>query len=431
MTEYIKRTRMSKKLFDRANKVLPGGVSYAIRALPPYPFYINHAKGVKLFDVDGNIYTDYWVGHGALILGHAHDLLIEAVTKQLPNGTHFGFSHEHEIDLAEKVIRHIPSAEMIRFTNSGTEANMYGTRIARAYTGRNKMLKIEGGWHGGYDSLHVSVTRPYGRSESAGLNQKVTQDTFAVPFNNLEAAIEITKKNDLACIILEPVMGAAGFITPEPGYLKGLRELCDDTETLLIFDEVITGFRLGIGGAQERCNVIPDLTIIGKILGGGFPIGAFCGKTDIMELIDHNKFPEPERRSAHGGTFTGNPVSMVAGSTTIKALENGVVYKHINRLGEDMRSGLLDIFNRSKIPASVTGIDSMLGIHFQDNPPKNAGDTAKSDLKLTRAYFNHMLESNIIYMSPNLSHSLISSPHTKADVDAYLSATEDFFKIQK
>jgi glutamate-1-semialdehyde 2,1-aminomutase len=431
MTEYIKRTRMSKKLFDRANKVLPGGVSYAIRALPPYPFYINHAKGVKLFDVDGNIYTDYWVGHGALILGHAHDLLIEAVTKQLPNGTHFGFSHEHEIDLAEKVIRHIPSAEMIRFTNSGTEANMYGTRIARAYTGRNKMLKIEGGWHGGYDSLHVSVTRPYGRSESAGLNQKVTQDTFAVPFNNLEAAIEITKKNDLACIILEPVMGAAGFITPEPGYLKGLRELCDDTETLLIFDEVITGFRLGIGGAQERCNVIPDLTIIGKILGGGFPIGAFCGKTDIMELIDHNKFPEPERRSAHGGTFTGNPVSMVAGSTTIKALENGVVYKHINRLGEDMRSGLLDIFNRSKIPASVTGIDSMFGIHFQDNPPKNAGDTAKSDLKLTRAYFNHMLESNIIYMSPNLSHSLISSPHTKADVDAYLSATEDFFKIQK
>jgi glutamate-1-semialdehyde 2,1-aminomutase len=431
MTEYIKRTRKSKKLFDRANKVLPGGVSYAIRALPPYPFYINHAKGVKLFDVDGNIYTDYWVGHGALILGHAHDLLIEAVTKQLPNGTHFGFSHEHEIDLAEKVIRHIPSAEMIRFTNSGTEANMYGTRIARAYTGRNKMLKIEGGWHGGYDSLHVSVTRPYGRSESAGLNQKVTQDTFAVPFNNLEAAIEITKKNDLACIILEPVMGAAGFITPEPGYLKGLRELCDDTETLLIFDEVITGFRLGIGGAQERCNVIPDLTIIGKILGGGFPIGAFCGKTDIMELIDHNKFPEPERRSAHGGTFTGNPVSMVAGSTTIKALENGVVYKHINRLGEDMRSGLLDIFNRSKIPASVTGIDSMFGIHFQDNPPKNAGDTAKSDLKLTRAYFNHMLESNIIYMSPNLSHSLISSPHTKADVDAYLSATEDFFKIQK
>jgi glutamate-1-semialdehyde 2,1-aminomutase len=431
MTEYIKRTRKSKKLFDRANKVLPGGVSYAIRALPPYPFYINHAKGVKLFDVDGNIYTDYWVGHGALILGHAHDLLIEAVTKQLPNGTHFGFSHEHEIDLAEKVIRHIPSAEMIRFTNSGTEANMYGTRIARAYTGRNKMLKIEGGWHGGYDSLHAYVTRPYGRSESAGLNQKVIQDTYAVPFNNLEAAIEITKKNDLACIILEPVMGAAGFITPEPGYLKGLRELCDDTETLLIFDEVITGFRLGIGGAQERYNVIPDLTIIGKILGGGFPIGAFCGKTDIMELIDHNKYPEPERRSAHGGTFTGNPVSMVAGSTTIKALENGVVYKHINRLGEDMRSGLLDIFNRSKIPASVTGIDSMFGIHFQDNPPKNAGDTAKSDLKLTRAYFNHMLESNIIYMSPNLSHSLISSPHTKADVDAYLSATEDFFKIQK
>jgi len=428
MTEYIRRTRKSKELFERANKVLPGGVSYGIRALPPYPFYVDHAKGVKLFDVDGNIYTDYWMGHGALILGHAHNTIIKAVEKQLSNGTHFGFSHKHEIDLAERVIKYVPSAEMVRFTNSGTEANMYGTRLARAYTGRNKMLKIEGGWHGGYDSSQAYITRPYGRLESAGLNQQVTKDTFAVPYNNLEKTVEIAKKNDLACIVLEPVMGAAGFITPEPDYLKGLRELCDETDTLLIFDEVITGFRLGMGGAQEHYNVVPDMTILGKIIGGGFPIGAFCSSTEIMELIDHNKYPEPEKRSAHGGTFTGNPISMVAGSATIKALEDGVIHKHINSLGERMRTGLLRIFDTKEIPASVTGIGSMFGIHFQESPPINAGDTAKNDLKLTRSYFNHMLKSDIIYMSPTLCHSIISSPHTKMDVDAYLIATEDFLK---
>ena len=182
MTGYESRTSNSKRLFERAKKVLPAGVSYGIRALPPYPFYLQKAKGVTLTDVDGNQYTDYWVGHGALILGHAPDVVIDAVKKQLPYGTHFGFTHEKEIELAEKIVKHVPSAEMVRFASSGTEANMYGTRLARAYTGRNKMLKIEGGWHGGYDSLHSHVSRPFGRSESAGLNPKVIEDTYAVCF---------------------------------------------------------------------------------------------------------------------------------------------------------------------------------------------------------------------------------------------------------
>ncbi|TFH15339.1 aspartate aminotransferase family protein, partial [Candidatus Bathyarchaeota archaeon] len=316
MSSYKERTGKSKTLFERANRVLPAGVSYGIRALPPYPFYIDHAKGVKLYDVDGNVYTDFWVGHGALILGHAPDPVIQAVQKQLPYGTHFGFSHEPEIRLAEQIVEYVPSAEMVRYTSSGTEANMYGTRLARAYTGRNKMLKIEGGWHGGYDSLHAYVSRPFGRLESAGLNPKTTEDTYAVPYNDLEAATEMAKEHALACIILEPVMGAAGFLTPEPGYLEGLRELCDETDTLLIFDEVITGFRLGMGGAQEYYGVTPDMTIMGKVIGGGFPVGAFCGSEEIMELVDHNKYPDPEKRSAHGGTFTGNPITMVAGSAT-------------------------------------------------------------------------------------------------------------------
>ena len=431
MSDYSERTRKSKELFERAGKVLPAGVSYGIRALPPYPFYVDHAKGVEVYDVDGNVYTDYWVGHGALILGHAPDPVIEAVDKQLPQGTHFGFSHVHEIELAERIVKYVPSAEMVRYTSSGTEANMYGTRLARAYTGRNEMLKIEGGWHGGYDSLHAYVSRPYGRLESAGLNPKTTEDTYAVPFNDLEAARKASKEHKLACIIVEPVMGAAGFLPPEPGYLEGLRELCDETDTLLIFDEVITGFRLGMGGAQQYYGVTPDLTIMGKVIGGGFPVGAFCGPEDIMELIDQNKYPEPEKRSAHGGTFTGNPITMVAGCATIDALKDGKIHKNINRLGDKMRNGLQDIFDRSKYSASVTGVGSTFGIHFQKDKPKNAGDTAKNNIEMTRAYFEYMLEENIIYLSPTVSHSWISSPHTDKDVEAYLTTTEEFLKSYK
>jgi glutamate-1-semialdehyde 2,1-aminomutase len=418
-------------LFEQAQKVLPAGVSYGIRALPPYPFYIDHAKGVKLYDVDGNVYTDYWVGHGAMILGHANDVVIKAVEKQLPLGTHYGFSHEKEIELAERIVKYVPSAEMLRYTSSGTEANMYGTRLARAYTRRNKMLKLEGGWHGGYDSLHAYVSRPFGRLESAGLNPKTTEDTLAVPYNDLEAARKAAKKNDLACMVVEPVMGAAGFLTPEPGYLKGLREICTETDTLLIFDEVITGFRLGMGGAQGYYNVTPDLTIMGKVIGGGFPVGAFCGPEEIMELIDHNKYPEPENRSAHGGTFTGNPITMVAGCTTVDQLKDGSIHKHIDMLGEKMRSGLQEIFDSSKYPASVTGVGSTFGIHFQKEKPKNAGDTALNDLKMTRAYFRYMLERNIVYLSPTVSHSWVSSPHTEADIEEYLATTDAFMKSYK
>lgn len=431
MNGYELRTSKSKRLFERANKVLPAGVSYGIRALPPYPFYLQKAKGITLTDVDGNNYTDYWVGHGALILGHVPDSVLMAVKTQLPYGTHFGFTHEKEVELAEKIVKHVPSAEMVRYTSSGTEANMYGTRLARAYTGRNKMLKIQGGWHGGYDSLHSHVSRPYGRSESAGLNPKTIEDTYAVPYNDLEAAEEQAKKHDLACIILEPVMGAAGFLTPEPGYLEGLREICDDSGALLIFDEVITGFRLEMGGAQEYYGVTPDITILGKVIGGGFPIGAFCGSEEIMERIDHVKYPDSENRSAHGGTFTGNPISMVAGSATVDALSDGAVHKHIDRLGEKMRRGLVDIMQRYKAPISITGVGSTFGVHFQEKVPKNAGETSKNDIPSTRTYFKHMLESGIIFMSPTVSHSWISSPHTDEDIEKYLAATENYVRDYK
>ena len=226
-------------------------------------------------------------------------------------------------------------------------------------------------------------------------------------------------------------MGVGGFLTPKPGYLEGLRELCDDTDTLLIFDEVITGFRLGLGGAQEYYSVNPDLTIMGKIIGGGLPIGVFCGPKDIMELLDHNKYPDPEKRSAHGGTFTGNPITMVAGCATIDTLKDGKIYKHINALGEKMRKGLKDIFEAGKRPVSVTGVGSIFGTHFQKDEPQSATDTSKNDMEMTKAYFNHMLENNIIYLSPTVCHSWISSPHSEKEIEEYLAATERFMKSYK
>jgi glutamate-1-semialdehyde 2,1-aminomutase len=431
LSGFVGKTPRSKELYERACRVLPSGVSYGIRALPPYPFFVEDAQGVKLRDVDGNEYTDYWVGHGALILGHSPKKVMDAVKKQLPHGTHLGFSHELEIELAERIVESVPSAEMVRYCASGTEANMYGTRLARGYTGRMKMLKIEGGWHGGYDSLHKAVSYPFNRSESAGLNPKTTEDTDAVPYNDLEAAKKRLKSKEYACMILEPVMGAAGFITPEPGYLQGLREVCDETGTLLIFDEVVTGFRLAPGGAQELYGVQPDMTILGKIIGGGFPIGAFCASAEIMERIDQRKYPKAEERVAHGGTFTGNPVSMIAGCTTLDLLRDGKVYIDIDRLGKRMRSGLEEIFAKGKLPATLTGVGSTFAIHFQSKIPRNAGDTARNDAAATKAYFTHMLDRCIIYLSPNVSHCWISNPHTKEDIDAYLAATEDFVRHYK
>ena len=423
---YLNRTKKSRELFDRASSVLPGGVSYAIRDLTPYPFYVDHASGSRLYDIDGNVYTDYWVGHGALILGHAPKRVVDAVKNQMEQGTHFGYSHPLEVELAELVVELMPSAEMVRFTNSGTEANMYATRLARAYTGRMKIAKFEGGWHGGYDVLHKAVHAPFMAPESAGLDPKALEDTLVLTFNDLDAAEKIAKSSDLAAIILEPVLGAGGIITPEPGFLEGLREICDGNETLLIFDEVITGFRLALGGAQELFGVTPDITVLGKILGGGFPIGGLCGRSDIFEHIDQRKYPDSAARSFQGGTFVGNPMSMVAGIETLNELKEGNVYGHVNRLGEKIRAGLGDIFERSDVDATITGVGSVFAIHFQKEKPRNAWDIAKNNVKLANALHMCMLSKNIAYVSPSLPHMFLSSAHIDKDIEEFLAAVEDF-----
>ena len=282
LNRYASEAPKSRRLYERACRVLPAGVSYIIRYFEPYPFYTMKAKGSKLFDVDGNEYIDFWMGHCSLILGHSPSNAMKKVKQQIENGTQYGTSHELEIALAEQVVKMIPSAETVRFTNSGTEAIMYGIRLARTYTGREKIAKFEGGWHGGYDALHVAVKPPLDVPESGGLTSGVLKDTVVLPFNDIEEVKRRVKDEELAAIIVEPVLGAGGGIPAEREFLRELRELCSEKGTLLIFDEVITGFRLSPGGAQQYYGVLPDITVLGKILGGGFPVGAIAGGREIM-----------------------------------------------------------------------------------------------------------------------------------------------------
>jgi glutamate-1-semialdehyde 2,1-aminomutase len=423
--EYVSKTSKSKALYERAKKVLPAGVSYGIRYFEPYPFYTAKAKGSKLYDVDGNEYIDFWLGHTALILGHSPPTVVEAVKRQLENGTHYGTSHELEIKLAEKVAKMVSSAEMVRFTNSGTEANMYATRLARAYTGRSKVAKFEGGWHGGYDALHIGVHYPFDIPESAGLTAGTLQDTIVLPFNDLEGVEEKLKDEKVSFIVVEPVLGAGGGIPVEKEFLKGLREFCDEKEILLIFDEVITGFRLAPGGAQQFYGVKPDITIFGKILGGGFPIGAFCGSRKIMEKLDTLLHKRPHY-SFHGGTFAANPITMTAGLATLKTLEDGQLISKLNKLGDKIRRQLKEIFEANDVDVQVTGASSLFNTHFTKEEVKGANAAFKADRKKLVEYNLQLIENGILFLPTHTG--ALSTAHSRTDVEKLFSETEKYAK---
>jgi len=423
--EYISKTSKSKALYERAKKVLPAGVSYGIRYFEPYPFYTAKAKGSKLYDVDGNEYIDFWLGHTALILGHSPPTVIEAVKRQLETGTHFGTCHELEITLAEQVAKMVSNAEMVRFSNSGTEANMYATRLARSYTGRSKIAKFEGGWHGGYDALHVGVKYPFNIQESAGLTSGALQDTIVLPFNDLETVKEKLKNEEVASIIIEPVLGGGGGIPAEKEFLKGLREFCDEKGILLIFDEVITGFRLAPGGAQEYYGVAPDITVFGKILGGGFPIGAFCGPRKIMERLDTRVYERPYH-SFHGGTFTANPIATTAGLATLKILEDGRVIHELNRLGDKIRERLREIFDSNGVNVQVIGTGSIFNTHFTKEEIKDANAASKADKKKLVEYHLKLIENGVFFLPTHTG--ALSTAHSKADIEKLFSETEKYAK---
>jgi len=425
LENYVSKTQRSMALYERAKKVLPAGVSYGIRFFEPYPFYTARARGSKLYDVDGNEYVDFWMGHGTHILGHSPQIVVEAVKRQIGNGTHYGTSHELEVALAEQVVKMVPSAEMVRFTNSGTEANMYAVRLARSYTRRSKIIKFEGGWHGGYDALHVGVKFPFDIPESAGLTPGATQDTILAIFNNLEDMEAKTKKEPIAAIIIEPVLGAGGCIPAEREFLKGLREICDEKGILLIYDEVITGFRLAPGGAQQYYGVLPDITVFGKILGGGFPVGAFCGRREIMERLNPLVYERPNY-SFHGGTFCANPVTMAAGLATLKALEDGSIITKLNEQGEKVRETLKEIFELKDIDVQVTGAGSLFTTHFTSKEIKNARDVFEADRKRLAEYHTNLISRGVFFLPTHFGS--ISAAHTDADLEKLFQETENYAK---
>jgi len=423
--EYLSKTPKSKILYERAKKVLPAGVSYGIRYFEPYPFYTAKAKGSKLYDVDGNEYVDFWLGHTALILGHSPKVVVDAVKKQIENGTHYGTSHELEIGLAEQVTKLVPNAEMVRFTNSGTEANMYATRLARAYTGRNKIAKFEGGWHGGYDALHIGVKHPFNTPESAGLTTGAVKDTVLLPFNDLEGVRKRLKNEKIASITIEPILGAGGGVVAEKEFLEGLREFCDEKNILLIFDEVITGFRLAPGGAQQFYGVSADIIVFGKILGGGFPIGAFCGSKRIMERLNSQIYERPNY-AFHGGTFTANPISMTAGLATLKFLEDGKLIDALNKSGMNIRKRLKEIFHKYNVDVQVTGDGSLFNVHFTDEKVKDADAVYRADRKKLVDYHLNLIANGVFFLPTHTG--ALSTTHSKEDIEKLFSETEKFAK---
>lgn len=425
---YISKTSSSKALYERAKKVLPAGVSYGIRYFEPYPFYTARAEGSKLYDVDGNEYVDFWLGHTALILGHSPPAVMDSVKNQLENGTHYGTSHELEIDLAEQVAKMVPSAQMTRFTNSGTEASMYATRLARAFSSKSKIAKFEGGWHGGYDALQVGVKYPFDIPESAGLTTGATQDTVVLPFNDLAGVEKRLRNEQVSAIIIEPVLGGGGGIPVETDFLRGLRDLCDEKDALLIFDEVITGFRLAPGGAQQFYRVKPDITVLGKILGGGFPIGAFCGRRDIMERLDTLTYKRPHY-SFHGGTFAANPITMTAGLATLKLLENGQLIGGLNKTGEKIRGQLRSIFGAVGTDVQVTGASSIFNVHFTRNKVKNASDAYMADREKLLDYDLSLISSGLFFLPTH--NAVLSTAHSKDDVEKLFFETERYAKHRR
>jgi glutamate-1-semialdehyde 2,1-aminomutase len=413
--EYQRRTPKSKRLFERARDVFAGGVNHNARFYEPYPIFVRKAKGQHIWDEDGNRYTDYWMGHMALILGHSPKVVTDALRPQVGRGTHYGMGSELSVQLGEEIQRDVPCAELVRFCNTGAEATMYLVRLARAYTGKKVVIKMAGGWHGYNTELNKGVHRPFDRAESAGILEEEQSHVRNVRFNDLEAAEAEVRKNrgNVATIFLEPVLGAGGCIPAEKEYLIGLRELADREGILLAFDEIITGFRLGLGGAQEYYRVKPDIASLGKIAGGGLPIGLVCGRKEILALAD----PTNEDRfvSIGGGTFSENPITMTAGLATVNYLRKNAsgVYPKLDRMGKELRRKVDSAFGEEGVETHTTGAGSLFLTHFGAKP-RSAEDTV-GEARQTRMDYALSLISRGTFILPGHAGG-ISTCHTERDV---------------
>ena len=367
--DYRRKTPLSEKLHKRAKEVMPGGISHNVHYFSPYPFFIKGAKGSKIWDVDGNEYVDLWMGHFTHILGHRSEIIVEAIERQLREGIHWGIVFEKQVEWAERVRELIPCAEMVRFCCSGTEATMYAVRLARAFTGKRIILKIAGGWHGANSDLSVGLKAPFEREESLGLSPELQQYTKIIFFNDLTKSLEIIQQNEknLAGIILEPVAGDGGFSPATDEYLRMLRSETLRLGALLIFDEVISGFRVSLGGAQKRLGTTPDLTTLGKVAGGGLPVGAVVGKKEIMEKTSPERTgPKWEKILIGGGTFSSHPLTAAAGLAMLGHLKDHAeeIYPLLEDKGKKVREGIQKAMDQAGVNAKVTGIGSLFQTHF-------------------------------------------------------------------
>jgi len=419
----------SKELFEKAKTLLPGGVNSPVRAFEPYPFFVEKAQGSKLFSVDGDAYIDYCMSYGALILGHCHAEVLKAVHEQLDKGTVYGAPTELEVKFAELIREIYPSIEMLRLVNSGTEATMHAVRLARGFTGRKKIIKFEGCFHGSHDSVLVkagSGAAWFGTPSSLGVPEETASNTIVLPYNNFEALEETLKRegNEIAALILEPVVANSGLILPKDGYLSFLRKKTEEYGIVLIFDEVVTGFRIALGGAQEYYGVKPDMATLGKVLGGGFPIAVFGGKKEIMENL------APIGKVYQAGTFSGNPVSVAAGYSVLKLLskERERVYPKLERNCERLVKALKDLVSDYGLKAQVNGLASMFQIFFTATPVNDYATVKTSEIQKFNSYFKNLLKKGVFIPPSQFETCFLSTAHSEEDINATLTAFDNALK---
>ena len=435
LARYKELTPKSRSIWEEASEYLPGGDSRNSIFWAPYPIFVESGSGCHVVDADGVDRLDFVNTMTTLILGHAPPVVVEAIKDQLERGVAYNAPNRHQVELAKLLCERIPSFDLVRFTNSGTEATLNTLRAARALTGKTRFAKVEGGYHGTHDAVTVSLRvdpqkggdahRPKALPSTAGLADGVLEQVLIIPFNEVEASRQLLEENkdDLAAVIVEPVMGSVGMVPASAEYLTMLREFTHDNGIVLIFDEVIS-FRVAPGGAQQYYGITPDMTALGKIIGGGFPVGAFGGRRDIMELYDPTKGPQV----THAGTFNANPVTMLAGIKTLEQL-NPDVYRRLAELTERFRQGVRDICQELEVPVQVTGLGSLFGIHFTGEQIRNYRDVAAEDGQLRNQVFLGLMNEGILTAS-NLIGSL-STAIAEAEVDAFLGAFKRVLERQR
>lgn len=418
----------SKALFERAQRSIPGGVNSPVRAFKSVggtPLFIQNAKGAYLYDADGNRYIDYINSWGPMILGHAYEPVVKAIQEKALDSTSFGAPTELEIEMAELIKSIVPNVDLIRMVSSGTEACMSAIRLARGYTGRNKIIKFEGCYHGHADSFLVkagSGVATFSIQTVPGVTMGVASDTLTAPYNDLWTVknLLIANKDEIAAIIIEPVAGNMGCVLPQPGFLEGLRRLCDEEGIVFILDEVMTGFRLALGGAQERLKVNADLVTYGKVIGGGMPVGAFGGKFEIMQWI------APLGNVYQAGTLSGNPLAMIAGYTLLKELkENPIIYQQLEEKGAYLRKGLQNVLQKAGIPFVINHMGSMISVHFSEKPVNDFASAVAADNARFNRFFHAMLKRGV-YLPPSPFESwFLSNALSTSDLDTTLAAATE------